>query len=434
MRYFKSIIATLALVFSAGATVSAQTTAADVGFTPYSIFGLGDLAKEGSSYNQAMGGIGIGDRNVKYLNYLNPAAVTARQANSFMMDFGIRQNNAYYAANAASGDDKLHSANNTFNMDHIVLSFPIEQHSAFKFGIAPFSNTGYSFLTSETRDELISEVGDLSYYHLGQGGITKAFVGAGVTFFKRLSLGVDGQYYFGNIVRYSAASFNSSSVYRSVTSGENYSLKGAGLKAGLQYEQPLGKKYKAVIGATYDLGSSLDGSCIKFAYASSDTVINDKKQIDGFSIPSELGVGLTFKKADERWKIGFDYAQRDWTDASLFTTVGSGFSATKSQSFRAGFEFTPNPYDMRYWYKHITYRGGVYHEKSYYSLNGSQVDATGITVGASLPVFRYFNSVNISFDFGQRGSLSLNQVRERYFTINASFALHDIWFLKPLYD
>lgn len=434
MRYFKSIIATLALVFAAAVSASAQTTAADVGFTPYSIYGLGDMAKEGSSYNQAMGGIGIGDRNVKYLNYLNPAAVTARQTNSFMMDFGFRQNNEYFAANSASSDKVLHSADNTFNMDHLVLSFPIEKHSAFKFGVAPFSNTGYSFASAETRDELISDMGDISYYQLGQGGITKAFTGAGVTFFKRLSIGVDGQFYFGNITRYSAATFNTSAAYRSVTSGWNYSLKGMGVKFGLQYEQPLGKKYKAVIGATYDTGSSLDGSLIRFAYASSDTIVNDKKDISGYSIPAEIGVGLTFKKADERWKVGFDYSQRDWTDANLFETPGRGFAATLARSFRAGFEFTPNPYDMRYWYKHITYRGGVYHEKSYYSFNGNQVDAMGVTVGASLPVFRYFNSVNISMDFGQRGSLSLNQIRERYFAINVSFALHDIWFLKPMYD
>lgn len=422
------------MALSAGVTLSAQTTAADVGFTPYSIFGIGDIASEGSSYNQAMGGIGIGDRNVKYLNYLNPAAVTARQTNSFMMDFGLKQKNTYFAAKSASSDNILHSADNTFNMDHLVMSFPIGKHSAFKLGVAPFSNTGYSFSSAENNDELISEVGDISYYQLGQGGITKAFTGAGVTFFKRLSVGVDGEFYFGNITRYSVANFNSSSAYRSVTSGENYSLKGVGAKFGLQYEQPLGKKHKAVIGATYDLGSSLGGSMLRFAYASSDTVVNERKKIDGFSIPSELGVGVTFKKADDRWKVGFDYTQRDWTGASLLPSPGSVFKAAKARAFRGGFEFTPNPYDMRYWYKHITYRGGVYHEKSYISFNGNQVDAYGITLGASLPVFRYFNSVNISMDFGQRGSLSLDQIRERYFAINVSFALHDIWFLKPMYD
>lgn len=437
MRYFRPFIAASLLLMTTVLSSSAQTTAADVGFTPYSIFGLGDLAKQGSAYNRSMGGIGIGDRNQRYINYLNPAAVTARQPKSFMMDFGLQENNMYYAANSANTDNVLHSVDNTFNMDHLVLSFPIENHSAFLFGVKPFSNTGYSFLSNEDSDELVSEMGEIQYTQVGQGGLTEAFVGAGATFFKRLSIGVDGQYFFGNINRYSAASFITSSSYRTINSGWNYSLKGFGAKFGMQYEQPIGKKYEATLGATYSLGSKIGGEVTRFAYgilSSTDTIVNKKMDVDGFSIPSEIGAGFTFKKKDESWMFGFDYSQQDWSSAKLFETPGSGFAAAKQQSFRAGFEFTPNRYDMRYWYKHITYRGGCYHEKSYYSFNGKQVDATGITFGVSFPVFRYFNSVNLGVDIGQRGSLAADQIRERYFLFNVSFALHDIWFLKPLYD
>ena len=198
MRYNRPIIAAVALLVAAFSNVSAQTSTADVGFTPYSVFGFGDLAKTGTTYNKSMGGMGIGDRNVRYINILNPAAVTARENNSFMMDFGFDQNNVYFAGENAEGN-VLKSANNTFNMDHIVLSFPIWKHSAFKAGIAPYSNTGYSFSSNETDDRLISEMGDINYTQIGQGGLSQAFVGAGVTLFKRLSLGVDGQYYFGSI-------------------------------------------------------------------------------------------------------------------------------------------------------------------------------------------------------------------------------------------
>lgn len=437
MRYFRPFIAVTLFLMTTVLGASAQTTTADVGFTPYSIFGLGDLAKQGSAYNRSMGGIGIGDRNQRYINYLNPAAVTARQAKSFMMDFGIQENNVYYAANSASSDKLLHSADNTFNMDHIVMSFPIEKHSAFILGIKPYSNTGYCFISSEDSDELINEAGDIQYSKLGQGGLSEAFVGAGATFFKRLSIGVDGQYFFGNINRYTAASFITATSYRTINSGWDYALKGLGAKFGMQYEQPVGKKYAATLGATYSLGSKIGGEERRFAYgilSTADTIVNTRTELNGFTIPSELGLGFTFKQKDESWMFGFDYTQQDWTSATLFESPGSGFSAAKQQAFRAGFEFTPNRYDMRYWYKHITYRGGCYHEKSYYSFNGRQVDATGITMGVSFPVFRYFNSVNLGIDIGQRGSLAADQIRERYFMFNVSFALHDIWFLKPMYD
>lgn len=437
MRYFRPVIAAALLLMTTFIGASAQTSAADVGFTPYSIFGIGDLARQGSAYNRSMGGIGIGDRNQRYINYLNPAAVTARQPKSFMMDFGVQENNNYFAVGAEGSDNLLHSADNTFNMDHIVLSFPIEKHSAFLFGVKPYSNTGYAFNSKEESDELISEMGEIEYAQVGQGGLTEVFAGAGATFFKRLSIGVDGQYIFGNINRYTSASFITASSYRTINSGWDYALRGFGAKFGMQYEQPVGKKYAATIGATYSLGSKLNGELRRFAYgilSSNDTIVNNRSEIDGFTIPSEIGVGFTFKQRDESWLFGFDYTRQDWTNAMLFDSPGSEFSAAKQQSFRAGFEFTPNRYDMRYWYKHITYRGGCYHEKSYYSFNGRQVDATGVTFGISFPVFKYFNSVNLGVDIGQRGSLAAGQIRERYFLFNVSFALHDIWFLKPLYD
>lgn len=415
----------------------AQETTADVGYSPYSIFGLGDLSKNGSAYNASMGGIGIGDRNIRYINYLNPAAVTARQMKSFMMDFGIRQDNVYYAARPDGGDNTLRSVSNVFNMDHIVLSFPLWKHSAFKFGITPYSSTGYRFRSKESKDEILAEMGDIEYYQLGQGGLSKAFFGAGVTLFNRLSLGVDGEYLFGNITRYTAATFTTSSAYRSINSGWNYSLHGFGARFGAQYEQPLGSRISATVGAVYALGCKVGGEMNRFAYgtlSSTDTIVNKTTVIDGYKIPAEFGAGITLRARDESWMAGFDYTDQDWSKGVMDPVTGAGFSPARTRAFRAGFEFTPNRYDMRYRYKHITYRAGAYHEKSYYSLNGMQVAATGLTLGISFPVFRYFNSMNFGIDIGQRGSLSGNLVRERYFKFNVSFALHDIWFLKPMYE
>jgi hypothetical protein len=58
----------------------------------------------------------------------------------------------------------------------------------------------------------------------------------------------------------------------------------------------------------------------------------------------------------------------------------------------------------------------------------------GITIGANLPVYRWYNSVGISLDMGQRGSLKNGMVRERYIMLNLNISLYDIWFQKYRYD
>ena len=49
-------------------------------YTPYSIFGIGEIRKEGTAFNSSMGGVGIATRNKRFINYLNPASITARDS------------------------------------------------------------------------------------------------------------------------------------------------------------------------------------------------------------------------------------------------------------------------------------------------------------------------------------------------------------------
>ena len=408
---------------------------AQSGYSPYSLFGFGDLVRQGTTYNLSMGGIGIADRNVRYINLLNPAAVTAREMKSFMMDFGLENRNTIYRG----GD--VRSASNTFNMHHIVATLPIATHSAFKLGVMPVSSVAYDFRSLETSDQILSQVGDIQYDRMGNGGINQAFLGAGVTLWRRLSLGADIQYYFGKINRSSVATFKSSSSYRGISSGWDYNVSCFGGKFGLQYTQPLSNALSAVVGVTYDVSTKLRGHEIRYAKgestSSTDTVVYEKHSLNNYRIPSELGAGISLRYADQ-WMVGFDYTRQDWTGISFGGYPGVDFTTGVAQNFPAGFEYTPNRYDVRSGFGHflrrLTYRGGAYREVSYLTLGGSPVASTGVTLGFGIPVFRYYNSINFGVDFGQRGTLVGDQIRERYFLFTISFNLHDIWFIKPLYN
>ena len=440
------VAAALLLLFPASLRAQDSDPLAGVGYSPYSLFGFGDLMRQGTTYNTMMGGIGIGDRNVRYINIINPAGVTARELKSFMVDFGLDNRNLIYQGNAAlsispTAQGVQKSASNTFNMHHIVVSFPIASKGAFKFGMMPYSSVHYDFKASEQSDELIASVGDITYSRTGRGGLYKAFLGAGVTLFKRLSLGVDVNYYFGKIVRSSSASFEYASSYRYINTGWRDNVSNFGAKAGLQYSQPLSKALVATVGLTYDFQTKLRGSQTRFAYGETtnvtDTIYFHETTLENYAIPAEIGAGITLRYSDQ-WMVGFDYTRQDWRKIDFGGYPGVDFTTGVAQNFRAGFEVTPNRYDVRSGFGHflrrVTYRGGVYHEHSYMHLNGHPVAATGLTLGFGLPVFRYYNSLNFGVDIGQRGTLGSNQVRERYFLFSISFNLHDIWFIKPLYN
>ena len=239
--------------------VSAQEGAYGA-YSPYSIFGIGDLSKEGTAYNKSMGGVGIATRNRRVINYMNPAAVTARDSLSFMADFGLVQNNKMFA----QGD--LRSGNNTFNIYDFAMTFPIWRSSAFMVGITPYSDVGYDFSSIETNSDIIGNTGNLSYDSFGTGSIYQAFVGAGATFWKKLSVGAEMIYYFGNIDKITNVDFSDES-YRSMNSGSELSINGVTGKFGLQYEQKLGGNVSMILGATYKMGTDMKGYSTNFRYA-----------------------------------------------------------------------------------------------------------------------------------------------------------------------
>ena len=150
-------------------------------YSPYSIYGLGEISKQGTAYNKSMGGVGIAARNRRFINMTNPAAVTARDSLSFMADFGLAQKNTLFS----QGD--IRSAKNTFNVYDFVMSFPIWRSSAFMVGITPFSDVGYDFSHIETDQSIIGNTGNISYDSYGAGSVYQIFVGAGATFWKNFS-------------------------------------------------------------------------------------------------------------------------------------------------------------------------------------------------------------------------------------------------------
>ena len=407
-------------------------------YSPYSIYGIGEISKQGTAYNKSMGGVGIASRNRRFINFTNPAAVTARDTLSFMADFGLSQKNTVYK------QGNKNSANNTFNIYDFIMSFPIWRSSAFMVGITPFSDVGYDFSRMETNSDIIGETNNITYDSYGNGSIYQVFFGAGATFWKRLSIGAEAIYYFGNLDKITNMDYSDLS-YRSIHSGSELTVRGITGKFGLQYEQKLGGDVSMVLGATYRMGTNMRGYATNYRYATQSSVSDslrynvDTLHREGIRFGDEIGVGISVR-GGEKWTVEFDYIRSDWRNSGIdkapgFSVVGDmNFKSSVSQSFRAGFEIVPNRNDIRYYMRRCAYRAGVYYDQEYYTVNGRSVNTLGMTLGITLPVFRWYNGLSLGVDFGQRSLNRNDMIRERYVMFNIGFNIHDIWFQKPRYN
>lgn len=439
-RIFNKLFVAAALMFCTGLLSSAQTFS---NYAPYSIYGIGDFNQPGTAYNKSMGGVGIATRNNRFINIMNPAAVTARDTLAFMADFSLQGDNKVYR----QGDMK--SASNTFNIGDLVMSFPIWRSSAFFVGISPLSGTGYGYKFDYDDPSIIGKTGSITYSASGQGAVYQLFLGAGVTFFKRLSLGAEGIYYFGQTSKLYSGTFSNPS-YSGIDNGYDISVSAFAGKFGIQFEQPVGARGIIGIGGTYTMDTTLGGFLDEYSYSAASAAVDTLyHKVDTLHhskrvrMAGEVGVGISFKYGD-KWMVEFDYTRSDWTKSGFDTTPGfmgnmsssstsSAFGASVAESFRAGFEFVPNRNDVRYYLNKVAYRGGAYYKKEYYKVDGFDIVSMGITLGATFPVFTGSNGITVGFDFGQRGSLTGNLIRERYFNFSLGFNLYDIWFIKNQY-
>lgn len=408
-------------------------------FSPYSIFGLGNQEMPGTTYNRGMAGVGIASRNHRFINILNPAAVTARDTLSFMLDFSVAGNFKLFKEKAASGDKK--SANNTFNIGGFTFSFPLWKDAAMMVGITPYTSMGYDYVSYETNYRTIATMGNVMSEFKGIGSIYQVFAGVGQSFFDRLSIGAQGIFYFGNIYKSGNISYGDESITSQGIIGDA-ALTGFTGKFGMQYEQPVGNKCKIGVGATYRLSSNMSGylestTSSTLSTYEVDTLANTPGRL---KFADEIGVGISFNY-DDKFRVEFDYTRSDWTRTNLttdpfFSVLDSEmpFKATVSRAFRLGAEYVPNRNDIRYYFNKVAYRAGAYHVKDYFTVGGYGITYTGITLGATLPVFRWYNGVSLSLDFGKRGCPEKSLVNEYYFNFSVALNLFDIWFQKPKYE
>ena len=429
-RRINSIFLTLVLLLSAGHSLSAQDGALSA-FSPYSVFGVGDLTSAGAAYSRAMGGVGIAGRDHRHINTLNPAAVAARDTLAFMADISLFQSNTIYR----QGD--LRSASNVFNISNFALSFPIWRKSAMVLGIAPYSNLGYNF----SSNQVDPNAGVIKYSSVGNGGLYEIFFGAGATFWKRLSVGAQMVYHFGKMQKKTDVDFSDASV-RDMQSGFTTNVTGFAGRFGIQYEQPVGMT-RLTVGATYKTPTVLRGSVADYKYAVLSSVVDTIRNVvaaPGAQLASEIGVGVSLRQT-EHWSAEIDYTFSDWRSTRMDTaagfsnivTDGPSFTSGVAHTIRGGFEYIPNRND-RYYMRRCSYRGGIYYKQSYFQIGGSPINTYGLTFGVTLPVFQLYNGLTVGVDLGQRGRADGGMIRERYLTFHIGISIHDIWFRRFQYE
>ncbi len=443
--YLKTIKLIALIITLSALNASAQK----VTNSPYSRYGIGDIASQGDGRSVAMGGASAGESSPYYLNLLNPAANTSLFHQRFIFDVGMDLKYTNVASASAS------QKNTTSTFRYLAGGFAAKPWWFFTFQLKPYSSVGYKFSetyksTYEGQDQTFNEKFE------GEGGINKLSISTSFKFLKMFSVGAQGSVMFGNLERNNSISSArslgkldgySSSVTNSISYSDKLIMHGMQADLGVRFHKnfrsskdTLRDALRISLGAFLSCDSKLKcknemfvnsyhytaSTYNKISYNSySDTLVCDTIQYNRMTLPGGFGLGASVEFM-ERLIVNADYKYYDWSKLKL-----PGHSETsdmkESKQMSMGMQYVYDRYSSRF-FRTINYRVGVYKNETYLKLNGQNISDRGFSVGLGLPISSLI--LNVGANWGKRGTTEHNLYEEKYFLLNFSVTSHDVWFVK----
>ena len=429
----KILLAVLSLLLVNAVDAQIVTT------SPYSMYGLGQLADQSNGANKAMAGLSKGWREHNQVNFMNPASYSGIDSLSFIFDAGL----SLQVTNSTEGTRRMNSY--ASSLDYVVGAFRLTKHVGFAFGVEPFSNVGYDYYNTQNVDPTTKTVSSSTTYtntYDGEGGYHQVFVGLGVEPIKGFSIGANISYLWGSTTRSVINDYNDAYV-STLSKYYTTSVRAYKLDLGAQYQARLSKNDYLTLGATYSNGHKIKSSptCQIISYNSQTAVSDTTTYTTGedLALPTSWGAGFVYNHAG-KIRVGFDFNMEKWS--SLKTPVyevvnnipqyvmqSGSYMDRKKYTF--GLDFCNNEMSRNY-FSRVHCRLGVSYATPYYKINGQEgPKELVVSAGFGLPVQNAYNNrsvVNISAQWCRQEATGL--IKENTFRINVGFTFNERWFAK----
>ena len=447
----------VAVMLLVGLSARAQSGSINA-FSPYTMYGIGEINTPGTIAQRSMGGVGVAARQAGMINLLNPAGLSMVSRKSFLLNFGGEGQN-YYNSQTLNGANKK-SAHNSFSIRDIAVLIPLHRNLGLSVSVTPYSSVGYRMMYDHAfseSDPVWGNVGRVNYQYQGEGDVTEVKLGVGYQLFKNFSIGAAVQYYWGDIDRsfiMVPVAITGGGTFNSISGESLYSVSRFKAQVGVQWNAILTDKRILTFGAAYDFGGSLNPDVEQTIQGGDiyETLVKGDTTHLALSLPRKLVVGVHYQNA--KWAVGVDYDYQDWGSSNtksemtgVNAATGTAFKVAyrDSHTIKAGVEFTPARYDVRRFWKRWSYRAGVRYGSFHQSYDGRELTDMAITCGVGIPFkFLGMSAVDVGFEYGMRGynvAKSVGLVRQQYFKFAIGFRLfasgtenNEYWFMRPKYD
>ncbi|MCL2041243.1 MAG: outer membrane protein transport protein [Bacteroidales bacterium] len=431
MKIGKKLLHALLFFIAFAATVHCAYSQSAI-TSPYSRFGIGELAPQYNLRSSAMGGISQGITGATGINFANSASYAAYDSLSFLFDVAVT---GTFNTIQSETEKSRHS---TATINYLTFGFPIVKRWHTALGLVPISSIGYNIYNIVEEFPEDSITGRQFNFFIGEGSFNKFFWGNSFKITENIAVGLNVGYMFGNSHYTRTKSFDTIFIRTTKITDKVY-VNGFTFEPAIQYMLSLSSKEKLTIGATYHVQSSIKaedefltqsmfGGDGNNAGTYPDTI--EQATIKGnLKMPMSLKAGFSYERT-ERFVVGADFYWTNWSQYSLFDQ-NNNLSNTWGVSL--GGEIIPSNKPAAKYFKRATYRIGFKTQQNLFEFDGEKINLYAATLGMGLPLSRSKTMINIYFELGTKGKTTHNLIQENYFKIGAGLSLYEMWFYKRQY-
>ncbi len=351
-----------------------------------------------------MGGSSIAWPSNATINLQNPAALYGVSMTRYEMNF-------YFEGNEAStGGIQRYSDRTTIN--HMAFAIPIGKNFATAINLSRLTAVGYEYsLPSTSAHDGLAYTQRLS----GEGGVQQLGFTNAYRINSDWTVGFSVQYIFGTIKRFWELKW-STDQYLNTNDRFEENIHGSRYVGGAIFQKDAFR-----YGAYYAISSGF-GSDNRVVGVYGDTGVAFTKSLQ---FPNEIGFGATYA-IGSKYTVGGDLIYSTWGEASELTTKNRD-----TWRLSSGVEMQPAQGLNLKWFQKNSYRIGAYYQTLYVGHSGGNYANEYFgTLGIGIPFNKGKNSLDVAFEFGQRGNIATNNVRDRVYRLTFSVTGGEKWFLN----
>jgi len=360
-----------------------------------------------SSRATGFGGAGLALPDSIGLNFMNPASLAAIQK--------TRVSIGGYLTSTQMKDPYGVDSEDWAQFDHFGIAIVLRSGLGLGFYVTPASRVDYRYNWQ-------SEAGGVNFTETrsGSGGLSRAGLSLGWKFSQWGKIGLGGAAMFGQVEE-SRISYTTQSGYdpyiEFLNTQQWLSFTGT---FGLLLEPTSRLAIAAIVEPEVPIQLNND-----FSYSENDSsVVTDAE----YTLAGLYGLGLSFQ-VSPKVLTSTQLIYRPWSSVTNLPAINDEYQ--DALELGGGLEWTPGTWDDDFILGRLKYRFGARYESNYVKSQGSSLNGYYGTMGVGIPLHEGRDRIDLSLEYGQRGSVSSNGGEERIIKIRAGISLGEKWFVRP---